>query len=73
MSIVTSVFILLLVGVVVIALLLLSVEIMFEGAIEMITLAITKSKQLEQKNGKVVNKLTKVEMQVESILKRQHF
>jgi hypothetical protein len=48
---------------------------MFEGAIEMITLALamTKSKQFEQKNGKVVNKLTKVEMQVESILKRQHF
>ena len=73
MSIIASVFILLLLGVIVIAIMLLSLKNMFEGAIEVITLIIMKSKQLEQRKGKAVNKLAKVEMQVESILKRQHF
>lgn len=73
MSIVTSVFVLLLLGAIVIAVLLLSIKIMFKGAIEVITSAITQSKHLEQKKGKVANRLTKVETQVASILKRQHF
>ena len=73
MLMVTSAFILLFAGAAIIAVLLLSLKIMFEGAIEVITLAITESKQLKQKNGKVVNKLTKMEMQVENILRRQYF
>ncbi len=77
MSIAVSIFMILFFGAVVIATLLFFTKISCEGAVGMMALAIKQSKQLEQKSSKMANKydkkLTKVEMQVENILERQHF
>lgn len=77
MSIAVSIFMLLLFGAVGIAVLLFFVKIFCEGAVGIMGLAINQSNQLEKKSGKMANmhdkKLTKIEMQIESILGRHHF
>ena len=77
MPIAVSILMLLLLGVAVMATLLFFAKVLCEGAVGMMALAIKQSKQLEQTSSKTAKKhskkLTKVEMQIESILERQHF
>ena len=77
MPIAISILMLLLFGAVVMAVLLFFAKILCEGAAGIIGMATEQSKQRERNSSKIaksnINKLTKVEMQVESILKRQHF
>ena len=77
MSMIISIFILLLSGAFVMAVLLYSLRILCEGAVEMMVLAAKQPNQLEQKSSKVVakyaKKMNKVEMQIANILEKQRF
>ena len=77
MPVAVSILMLLLFGAVVMAALLFFAKILCEGAAGMMALATEQSKQRERSSGKIAKrynkKVTKIEMQIEDILKRQHF
>ena len=77
MQIAVSILMLLLFGAVVMVPLMFFVKILYEGTVEIMALAIKQSTQWERENGKIAtkhnSKVTKMEMQIEDILKIQHF
>jgi membrane-anchored protein YejM (alkaline phosphatase superfamily) len=77
MPIAVSILMLLLLGAVVMVALLFFAKILCEGTAGMMAMATEQSKQRERNSSKIAKryskKVTKVETQIEDILKRQHF